>query len=313
MSETHASSAAPFVFCVGNAVLDYVFRLDHFPRRAEKYRANALAVVGGGVAANAAVTVARLGGKSALAARIGADIPAQIIDHKWVRQCAGHTSTVSSVYIDANGERQIVSYSDASLPRVPDHLPTIMPEHVTVVLGDTRWDEGTVHLFRLAAARNIPRVLDGDRAPLLPEVLSLASHIAFSVQGLREVTGISDPREALTAYAQKTSAWIAVTMGEEGVLFTAPRSPHTQSSVEILLQHSPAFTVDVVDTLGAGDVWHGAFALALAEQAPIETAVRFASAVAALKCTRFGGRNGIPTRHEVDAFLQDRIQKASFS
>jgi sulfofructose kinase len=65
-----------------------------------------------------------------------------------------------------------------------------------------------------------------------------------------------------------------------------------------------------VDTLGAGDVWHGAFALALAEGRPERQAVRFASAAAALKCTRFGGRNGAPRRAEVDAFLSSGARRA---
>jgi sulfofructose kinase len=69
--------------------------------------------------------------------------------------------------------------------------------------------------------------------------------------------------------------------------------------------HEPAFRVDAVDTLAAGDVWHGAFALGLAERMAEREAVRFASAASALKCTRFGGRSGIPSRAEVDAFLKE--------
>jgi sugar/nucleoside kinase (ribokinase family) len=67
---------------------------------------------------------------------------------------------------------------------------------------------------------------------------------------------------------------------------------------------TPAFDVDTVDTLGAGDVFHGAFALGLAEQRPVEEVIRRASAVAALKCTRFGGRAGIPCSEDVDDFMR---------
>jgi sulfofructose kinase len=70
------------------------------------------------------------------------------------------------------------------------------------------------------------------------------------------------------------------------------------------LSHHPAFRVAVIDTLGAGDVWHGAFALALAERREEAAAVRFASAAAALKVQRFGGRTGTPRRDELDAFLE---------
>ena len=68
-----------------------------------------------------------------------------------------------------------------------------------------------------------------------------------------------------------------------------------------------------VDTLGAGDVWHGAFALRLAEGADELTAIRFASAAAALKCTRPGGRMGAPSRAEVAAFLKERNGNAAVS
>jgi sulfofructose kinase len=72
------------------------------------------------------------------------------------------------------------------------------------------------------------------------------------------------------------------------------------------LQHHPGFDVTVVDTLGAGDVWHGAFALALAEGRDEEAAVRVASAAAALKVQRKGGRSGAPVRAELDSFLAAR-------
>ena len=70
--------------------------------------------------------------------------------------------------------------------------------------------------------------------------------------------------------------------------------------------HRPAFEVEAVDTLAAGDVFHGAFAFGLAEGWQIPAAIRFAAAAAAIKCTRFGGRLGAPTRAEVEAFLAER-------
>jgi sulfofructose kinase len=87
-----------------------------------------------------------------------------------------------------------------------------------------------------------------------------------------------------------------VTCGEQGVYWW-------QDGV---IHHRPAYRVEVVDTLAAGDVFHGALALALAERQPIERAVRFASAAAALKCTRFGGREGIPDRATVERFMREK-------
>jgi sulfofructose kinase len=184
------------------------------------------------------------------------------------------------------------------MPSEPSWLPESLPDGVNVVLGDTRWPEGAAHLFRAARSAGAQAVLDGDRKPALPEVMTLATHVAFSAQGVSEITGIADPVEALRALADGASNWLAVTDGERGVFFVEDGA----------IAHEPAFRVDTVDTLGAGDVWHGAFALALAEGMSEREAVRFASAVAAIKCTRFGGRAGIPRRAEVDAFLEERAR-----
>jgi sulfofructose kinase len=70
------------------------------------------------------------------------------------------------------------------------------------------------------------------------------------------------------------------------------------------VKHEPAPAVEAIDTLAAGDTFHGAFALGLAEGWPIAKILPFASAAAAIKCTRFGGRLGAPTRAEVEAFLK---------
>lgn len=290
------------VLCVGNAVLDHVYAVDEMPSQPEKYRANNLTVVGGGMAANAAVTVSRLGGQSMLAARIGQDLAGREIvaglqsdnvDCGLIRIMPGRRSTLASIMVNAKGERMIVSYADPNMPLETSWLPARLPDGVAAVLGDTRWDEASAHVFSLARAAKVPSLLDGDRAPFHPDVIDLPTHVAFSVQGLREITGIDDPVEALRARSQSASNWLAVTVGSEGVYFMENGK----------VVHEPGFKVDVVDTLGAGDTWHGAFALALAERKPEREAVRFASAAAALKCTRFGGRAGIPTRAEVEAFL----------
>jgi sulfofructose kinase len=290
------------VLCAGNAVLDYVYGLDEMPSLPEKYRANNLTVVGGGMAANAAVAISRLGGKAMLAARVGHDLTGREIisglqvDHvdcSLIRIMPGRRSTVAAIMVNAKGERMIVSYADPTMPLETNWLPTRLPEGTAAVLGDTRWDEASAHIFRLARDAKVPSLLDGDRAPSHPDVIDLPTHVAFSVQGLREITGIDDPVEGLLARSKTAANWLAVTVGAQGVYFIENGK----------VVHEPGFKVDVVDTLGAGDTWHGAFALALAEGMPERQAVRFASATAALKCTRFGGRAGIPARAEVNAFL----------
>ena len=291
------------VLCVGIAALDQVFRVDAMPSRPEKYRSHALHVTGGGTAANAAVAAARLGamvrfygvlGDDRTGDEIVAGLVAEHVDCGGIRRVAGRRSPLSAILVDRLGERLIVSYADPELPWSTDHLPEALPAGVDGVLGDTRWQAGSAHFFRLARAAGIPAVLDADRAPRdIPELMELATHVAFSHQGARDLTGEEDPSSALRTIGKRPSTWVAVTHGANGVLHWHGRE----------VAREPAFPVRAVDTLGAGDTWHGAFIVALAEGASEEDAVRFASAAAALKCARFGGRDGAPRRAEVHELL----------
>lgn len=293
------------IFFIGIAVVDYVFSVDRMPDRAEKYRARECQIVGGGLAANAAATAARLGHKAHMIGRLGDDVVAdQIIDGlaaegvdcAGLRRFAGHRSPLSSVFVDKAGERMIVNYGDWSIPTATDWLPDELPSGTGAVMGDIRWGEGARHLFDLAREAGLPAVLDVDRPPFDTSLLDAASHVALSAQALREMTGTDDPRDGLMQLGERCSAHLSVTIGAEGTLFFEGDA----------IAHEPAFAVEVVDTLAAGDVWHGALTVALAEGLETRAAIRFASAAAALKCTRFGGRAGIPTRAELEEFLKMR-------
>ena len=111
------------------------------------------------------------------------------------------------------------------------------------------------------------------------------------------LTGLSDLAKGLRRVASRTDAWLSVTDGADGVYWLDGAR----------VRHLGAFSVEAVDTAGAGDVFHGAFALALGEGQGNEEALRFASAAAALKCTRFGGRAGMPNRDQVESFLRDNV------
>jgi sulfofructose kinase len=294
------------VLLAGVAVVDFVFSLDEMPRSAEKYRARDAAIVGGGCAANAAVAVARLGGTARLASRLGtdlvgdiilADLDAEGVDCTLARRFPQGRSSFSSIFVDAGGERQIVNFRDPQLSFDAGWLKAAMPADFDAALGDTRWPQGAAAVLSAARARSLPGVLDAE-SPIgdAAEAVRAASHIAFSAQGLRQLTGIEDLDTALLAAAEETHAWVCVTDGGRGVAYVEDGRA----------RRVPAYAVEVVDTLGAGDVWHGAFALALGERRPEPEAIRFANAVAALKCTRFGGRTGTPRRGEVEQFMKER-------
>ena len=290
------------VLCVGAAVVDFVFYLPQLPSRPEKYGTEDARIVGGGCAANAAVAVARLGGHAMLAARMGddrvgemvlADLHAEAVDVSNVIPTKGGQSSYSSVVVDAAGERQIVNFRGRDLQFDTGWFDDI--EGLGAVLTDTRRVGAAVAAMELAKARGIPGIVDGE-APVDPAILYPASHIALSMQGLRSLYPDTHPQTALGLVAKTYGGWACVTDGASGVLFT---DTDTGS-----INHHPAHAIEAVDTLAAGDIWHGAFALCLAQGAGEPEAVRFASAAAALKCTRHGGRAGCPNRQETLEFLK---------
>jgi sulfofructose kinase len=296
----------PSVLCVGIATQDFVFGVETFPRTAQKHRARDFKAVGGGIAANAAVAIARLGGQAGLAARLGddaigrgivAELMAEGVNCRLVRHFPERTSPVSSILIDQHGERLVVNHADPLIPEASDWLPDALPEGCAAVLGDTRWEAGALALFSTARKIGCPAILDGDRAPENPALLAEASHLVFAAQAARDLTGENAIEKAFEAFPNPARAFLAITDGARGSYYQMPGSEK--------LLHVPAYPVKAVDTLGAGDVFHGAFALALAEKRPEADALRFAAAAAALKCTRFGGRVGTPNAAEVEAFMKD--------
>ena len=125
-------------------------------------------------------------------------------------------------------------------------------------------------------------------------LLTASSHLVFSSEPLQETANVADDGEALKKISRLTSSFLAGTRGAQGTIWLDEKGQ---------LQQTPAFPVHTVDTLGAGDVFHGAFALAITEKQDLPEALRFASAAAALKCTRFGGAFAAPQRAEVTELL----------
>jgi len=290
------------VLCVGSATLDFIFGVDCIPAGAVKHRAKRFEMAGGGNAATAAVTIARLGGRATLVGRIGDDIAGEVIRRDLeaagvaadlLQVCPGTTSSVSSIVVDGQGERLILNYTDLSAPEDAAAFPGL-PADVSVVLGDSKWPAATRHLFKAANARHLAAVLDADMPDLPHELIRIATHAAFSRSGLEIASGCNSVETGLRSLSRLGSAVLIVTDGAEGLFWLEDGVCH----------HMAAFAVKPVDTLGAGDVFHGAFALALAEKQPLREALCFASAAAAVKVTRFGGRKGCPTRSEVAALMR---------
>jgi sulfofructose kinase len=292
--------------CVGSAVLDRLFRLAALPRDKGKYVAHGYMDVGGGPAATAAVAVARLGRRVELIAPVGADstgaaivseLRARAVETRFVRAVAGAGSSVSAVLVDSDGERMIVNHRDRRIDEAVDWLDDIDFGGYAALLSDVRWPRGNRVALERARAAGVVTVLDADVCPDdMAPLVALADHAAFSQPGLERFTGEADLERGLRQAAERTAGVVYVTAGAGGCYWLEGGD----------LRHLPAFAVPVADTTGAGDVFHGALLVAIAEGLAGAAAVRFASAAAALKCTRPGGRDGIPDRAELLAFLADR-------
>lgn len=291
----------PYVQCLGAATLDTVLRVPAIPPHG-KVLADACAVFGAGMASAAAASIARLGGRAGIWARIGddeagarwrADLAAEGVDVSGVQVDRGRRTAISTIVVDAAGERLIVPFYDPDLSRDPAWLPLESLATAGALLVDTRWPEGAGAALESARGLGVPGILDADVAD--PQVLCAladrAGHVVCSEPGLRLLEP-SGELEALAARLPRARV-VAVTLGAEGVRWIA----------DGIAGNQPGFPVAAVDTLSAGDVFHGAYALAIAEDAPVADAMRFAAAAAAIKVTRFGGRLGAPVRDEVAALL----------
>src|SRR5215213_6849669 len=277
------------IVCTGIAVLDLVFRVERHPRPDVKTQASEFRRVNGGNAANAAVAIGHLGARATFSGPFGGPAGADSVGDTMLAlagregiacvdcpRVEGITSPISAISIDGRGERAIVNFRDDAL------------------MADNRFPGFVSEVCVAALKRGIPVVLDADEPRQDSNMLlNQVSHVVFSAEGLRATAGTDHLGRALIDVSKQTSAFVAVTDGANDVLWLGDGE----------LRQVPAFTVDVVDTLGAGDTFHGIFTLMLAEGKNEREAMRFSAAAAALKCSRYGGILGAPTRAEVEAFL----------
>ena len=216
----------------------------------------------------------------------------------------GLVTPISNIMIDPSGERTIVTFRDPELWKVQLPPSDELLKDCHAILTENRCAEFCTDLCAEARRRGIPVIVDVDRTMSMREgLLTASSHLVFSSEALQATAGVADDAEALKKIARLTPSFLAGTRGALGTLWLDDNGN---------LQQTPAFPVHTVDTLGAGDVFHGAFALAVTEQQELPEALRFASAAAALKCTRFGGAFAAPQRAEVEEFLnQDRAPRSA--
>jgi sugar/nucleoside kinase (ribokinase family) len=295
----------PAILCAGIAVQDIVFRVAQFPPPGGKTMTNELRIVSGGCAVNAAIAVARLGGRAYYTGPLGGtDDPVsnQLVDGMagegvgtaGIVRVPGATAPVSGIMVDGAGERMIVTHRDPLIETAVAPAADILLDGIDLVLADNRFPQYVRPVCEAARARGIPVVLDADRPAAEDDPLfAIPTHVVFSGECLRLTTGLDDLSAGLQRMSPRTAAFLAVSDGARPVRYLDGGTARAL----------PVFEIDAVDTLAAGDVFHAGIALALAEGRDIVAAMKFGAAAAGLKCMRFGGSMGAPTRVEVEAFL----------
>jgi sugar/nucleoside kinase (ribokinase family) len=260
----------------------------------------------GGNALNAAIGIVRLGGRASICGPMGdaretssryifEKLAHEGIETKHIIHMPGLVTPISNIMIDPSGERTIVTFRDPELWKVRLPRADTLLEDCHAILTESRCAEFCTDLCAEARRRGIPVIVDADRAMSLREgLLTVSSHLVFSSEPLQETADVADDGAALKKISRLTSSFLAGTRGAQGTIWLDENGN---------LQQTPAFPVHTVDTLGAGDVFHGAFTLAITEKQGLRDALRFASAAAALKCTRFGGAFAAPQRTEVEELL----------
>jgi len=292
------------VALTGLCVLDQIFAVDRLPAGAGKHFATAYRETLGGIAANAAMAIARLGGTARLFSRVGDDEAGRRVC-RWLERAGVEVGTIeladgcqtprSTVCVDRDGERQIVNHKDPALFAA---APTFDVGGADAAMADLRWPAGTGALLDASRSRGVPRLLDVDQAPETADIaLEAASHLVFGEAALRALSGDADPARGLTAvHRQMPASAVAVTCGGDGIWWRGAVGDDG---------HIAAHAVPVVDTLGAGDVFHGAAALALAEGMNFADALAFANAAAAVKVTRPSGPEHLPSRAETERLWRE--------
>lgn len=301
------------LLCVGHIALDLIFSVGEFPDHPTKTPAHRYHRGVGGMSGNAAVALARLGARVDFCGPVGDDETADVFERvlraegvglSGLRRVQGASSSVSSIIVDARGERMIFNAKGSALD-VPGPFDPAVLDGIDFVLVDPRCPAWAEAALVEARRRGIPSMLDGELSPRadLRRLVPLADWRVFSERGLLAWQEGEPQALMQNLAAQDPQRRVVRTVGAQGVQWCDAQGQ--------MQQLSAVHAGPVVDTLGAGDVFHAALGLALAEGQAERNALRFASAAAAIKCGRPDGIAGAPTRDEVQAVLSNMDARSS--
>jgi len=301
----------PQVVGLGLATVDIVIRLESMPRWERAGGFSDFAIQGGGMSGTAMVAASRLGLSAGWVGTAGSDPTADIkvrslreegVDVSRTVRRPGREQQIILVYVhESTGERVFSGMKGMGRePLRPDELDRGYLTSADALLVDGCHQEAALQAARWMRQAGRRVVVDAGATRAAPSAdfrrLLKEAHVVISGSGFAEAaTGFRDPAKAGREILQQGPEVFVQTEGADGC-FTVSADGSFRT---------PAFTVEVTDTTGAGDTFHGAYLVGLTEGWPLEQTVLFASAAAAMSCRELGGRSGIPKREAVFAFLAE--------
>ena len=298
------------VLGLGCVTIDEFLYVPRFPKTDEKMQVNQRGRQCGGLTATALVAASRLGARCQFAGTLGDNELSQFVLDQLNQEGVGVTHVFRKadaqpihavIIVDESDQSRTILYDNSSSLGSQDEWPAEEVIRATRVLFVDHYGvEGMVRAARIARDVHIPVVADFERLdfPGFPKLLELVDHLVLSSSFASKLTGRTDPAVMAKELWSNDRTAVIITCGDQGCwhLDSASDEP----------QHTAAYQVNSVDTTGCGDVFHGAYASALARRLDLHDRIHFASAAAAMKATRRGGQTGIPSRVEVERFIEER-------
>lgn len=290
---------------LGQCSLDYITLVNGFPIEDTKKEVLDFIVQGGGPVATALVTLSRLGVKTSMIGRVSDDragdeirrgLRDEGVDTRGLLVKKGGKSQSAFILVNNKNSSRTICWQRPTVPAItPSEIDSALFKGADFLLLDGLMVEASIHAASIASKMNIPIMLDAGR--VRPGMLKLAALSDYVVCSEEFISGMKmGVRDAVRKLSAKKARTVTVTLGKKGSV--------TMHEGRVFRQK--AFPVKAIDTTGAGDVFHGAYAYGVLQGWDMKKTVQFASAVAAMKCTKLGGRSGIPTLNEAMRFLKGK-------
>ncbi len=293
---------------IGTAAVDDLLFVRQFPRPDEKIPVQTILRQCGGQTATALVTAARQGARTAFFSRLGEDdlslisvqeLEKEGVDCSLVEHTPGSRPFYAVVIVDATtGSRTILFNGEGVFEPEMNTFDPMLISQSHVILIDHNIPKTALRAAQIAHSLGVPVVADLESAtiPGLQELLSLTDHLIVSRNFAVNLTKLGEVTEMLFALHDTRRKATVITCGRQGCWYILQDGRAC---------HIPAFPVQVIDSTGCGDVFHGAYAAAIARDIPINQALLLATASAAIKATQPGGRSGIPNLSNVEQFIKE--------